>query len=90
MDFEWDDGNIGHCERHGLSTGEIEWVIERGLIEFDRDHSGVEQRFKAIGPIPAGRFAVVAFTYREGRVRPVTGRRMHDKEVAKWLKNYRT
>jgi hypothetical protein len=63
---------------------------ERGLIEFDRDHSGVEQRFKAIGPLPTGKFAVVAFTYRDGRVRPVSGRRMHEKEVAKWLKNYRS
>ena len=89
MNFEWDDGNIGHCEKHGLSAQEIGGVIERGLIEFDREHSGVEQRFKAIGPIPGGKFAVVVFTYRDGRVRPVSGRRMHDKEVAKWLKNYR-
>jgi len=26
-----------NCEKHGLSAQEIEWVIERGLIEFDRN-----------------------------------------------------
>jgi hypothetical protein len=40
MDFEWDDGNIGHREKHGPYAREIEWVIERGLIEFDRNPLG--------------------------------------------------
>jgi uncharacterized DUF497 family protein len=43
-----------------------------------------EQRFIAIGRTPSGRHAFIAFCWRDGRVRPISARHMHAREVARY------
>jgi uncharacterized DUF497 family protein len=85
--FDWDEGNRRKCQKHGLSTAEIEAVFaHRPRISPDPKHSEDEDRLIAVGRISTGRPVFVAFTIRVRNnrrfIRPVTARFMHAKEVA--------
>jgi len=84
--FEWDDGNLAHCRKHGVSRSEIEEVFTGPIVVLaDPGHSQTERRFHAIGRTGDGRAVFVVFTIREhdGRryVQPVSARYMHRKEI---------
>ncbi len=85
--FDWDEGNRGKCQRHGLTLEEIEDLFRsRPLVAPDIAHSMRETRHLAIGRTPQGRAIFVAFTLREidgqDRIRPISARPMHQKEIA--------
>jgi uncharacterized protein len=83
---EWDRGNQGKCQKHGVSIAAIESVFLGSVAVFpDPAHSGAEERFKAIGRTGDGRTVLIVFTLR-GRggntyIRPLSARYMHRKEV---------
>ena len=55
--FNWDAGNREKCRKHGVSTAEIEAMLQRPFGVFpDPEHSGNEERFKAVGTNDAGRY----------------------------------
>jgi len=84
--FDWDDGNRDKCQKHGVSLAEIESLF-RGepLVGPDAGHSKVERRFRAVGVTAKGRSLFVVFTWRRAaknlRIRPISARYMHAKEV---------
>jgi uncharacterized DUF497 family protein len=84
--FDWDTGNRGKCEQHGVSVATIEELF-RGVLAVQPDpaHSVAEERFKAIGRLSEGRYVFVVFTLRqrggEQLIRPISARYMHAKEV---------
>jgi len=85
-DFDWNHGNLEKCRRHGLAIAEVEAMFRRPLwVSPDPAHSGVEQRFKAIGTDSRGRHVFVAFTLRDGPdgalIRPISARYMREKEI---------
>ena len=85
--FDWDRGNRGKCEKHGVSAAEIEEIFTRTvLVSPDPAHSAAEERFKAIGLTANGRRLFVVFTWRtrgeELLLRPISARFMHAKEIA--------
>ncbi len=87
--FDWDAGNRAKCEKHGLRAAEIESMFEGNpKIAPDQRHSGLEERFIAIGRHDSGRPVFVAFTMRakEGELylRPISARFMHRKELARY------
>lgn len=84
-DFEWDDGNLTHCQNHGMQPTEIEAVF-RGSprVAPDPKHSTSEARFVAVGRTEQGRAAFVVFTIRGDRIRPLSARYMHAEEVANY------
>jgi len=48
--FEWDRGNRDKCRKHGVPIGQIERMFHEPVAIFpDPAHSGIEERFKAIG-----------------------------------------
>jgi len=84
--FDWDEGNRGKCQRHGVSIEALEEVFRGEVSVFpDPAHSAGETRFKGIGRTGEGRHALVVFTLREraGKmlIRPISARYMHRKEV---------
>ena len=83
MLFDWDDGNVDKCRKHGVSVSEIEEIAAKGRVINDERHSAVEDRFLAFGVTRAGRDVAVVFTWREGKVRPISARYMHRHEVVK-------
>src|SRR5271166_4486270 len=92
--FDWDDGNRGKCQKHGMSIEEIEGVFTRPVVILpDKENPQSEPRLKAIGRTPGGRHAFVVFTWRAERggsvmLRPISARFMHRKEVESYEEAY--
>ena len=91
LGFDWDDGNIEKCQKHGLSIPIIEQFFKQDsiLVRPDIKHSVAEERFIAVGKSIKGRYMFVGFTLRTGSenqtlIRPITARYMHDREVKKF------
>ena len=84
--FNWDEGNVSKCQKHGVTIDEIEAAF-RGLMRaFPADaHPAAETRCLGIGHTASGRHFLVVFTYREidqrRFVRPISARFMHAKEI---------
>ena len=84
--FDWNDGNLQKCQKHGVSVAEIESLFLRPIAVLpDPTHSRGEERFKAIGKSARGRHILIVFTLRrqkgETLIRPISARHMHQKEV---------
>ena len=78
MQFDWDNGNAAKCAKHGLTLNWIEAFFRLGpLVAPDPMHSVLEQRFIAVGSMPDGRPAFVAFCWRGAKIRK------HDVTIAK-------
>lgn len=87
--FQWDDGNLAKCQKHGLTKDDVEAVFF-DVVEVAPDiaHSQSEARQLAIGRTAEGRPAFVVFTLRvvdeAVLVRPLSARYMHDKEFKRY------
>lgn len=84
--FDWDIGNRRKCEKHGVSIAEIESLFYgTPLVGSDAQHSGREQRLRAVGITSRKRTVFIVFTLRqkgeELLIRPISARYMHKKEV---------
>lgn len=89
--FDWDDGNRGKCQQHGVPFDDIEAMFQRPVAVFpDPFHSRREERFKAIGKNAVGRSVFVVFTLRtrnrETYIRPISARYMHRDEIGHYEK----
>jgi uncharacterized protein len=89
--FDWDEGNIRKCQKHGLSITQIEAFFAAVThIAPDPKHSAEGDRLIAVGRTELGRPIFVAFTLRiKGKsrlIRPVTARYMHPKEIEAYEK----
>jgi uncharacterized protein len=85
--FDWDEGNLEKCQKHGVSISEIEALLSSDPgVAPDPNHSAEEDRFIAVGRNAAGRPLFVALTFRmkhgQRLIRPVSARYMHKKEIA--------
>ena len=65
---------------HGLTKLEIEQVF-RNTPSVMRDHFPEEPRWRAIGRTTAGRYVFLVFMIREQKIRPISARFMHSKEI---------
>ena len=87
--FEWDQGNEEKCQKHGLTKADIEALFQEDIwVGPDIKHSAQEERFLAMGRLASGKPVFVVFTLRiQGkitRLRPISARYMHQKEVQKY------
>jgi uncharacterized protein len=82
--FDWDSGNLPKCLEHGVSLADIE-ALFAGDVYIVRDTivSG-ERRILGFGDGP-GRWIFCVFTWRGNRIRPVSVRFMHEKEVKRYV-----
>ena len=82
--FDWDSGNLSKCLGHGVSLSEIE-ALFAGDVYIVRDTivSG-ERRILGFGD-GARRWIFCVFTWRGNRIRPVSVRFMHEKEVKRYV-----
>ena len=85
--FDWDSGNRSKCAKHGVSVEEIEELFQSSVMVFpDAAHSADESRFRAVGKTVAGRHVFLVFAIRENRIRPISARFMHSKEIRHYEK----
>ncbi len=81
MEFEWDDGkDLRNQRKHGVAFSEAQRLFESGdyLEIFDAEHSELEDRFIAIGPIARG-LVLVVYTEREEDIIRIIGARLANK-----------
>lgn len=89
MGFEWDKGNVEKSRRkHGVTAEEAESVFgdQQSVVIADPKHSKTEKRFAVVGKSKQNRILFVTFTWRKGKIRIISARRMHGKEVKKYAK----
>jgi uncharacterized DUF497 family protein len=85
--FDWDAGNTAKCAKRGISREEIESVFDGPVtIVADQAHSGAETRLRAIGRTGEGRHVFIVYTIRRERIRPISARYMHAKEIRRYDK----
>ncbi len=73
--FEWDDANIDHIARHGVTTEEAEEaLLVRRRVGVPTFRVASERRRAILGRTEEGRYLVVVYTIRHEQVRVVTAR----------------
>ena len=80
--FDWDKGNHGKCQQHGVPIAEIEQVFDRPVVILpDKENHVGETRYRAIGTTSEDRAIFVVFTLRKRAgsllLRPISARYMH-------------
>ena len=70
--FDWDEANIGHLARHGVTPEEAEEVIENDPLELKPQLIEGEERFPNAGVTDNGRWLVIVLTERGTKARVVT------------------
>ena len=87
LTFEWDDYNLNHIARHGVSREEFEDTFRHPMVE-EVISSGREDRVTAMARTSLGRYLFLVYTMRTGHVRAVTAytlprnkRRDYDKAI---------
>jgi hypothetical protein len=76
--FDWDDVNIEHVARHGVTPSEAEQAVEDNNFLYYRID---ESRYLGYGRTSASGYLVVVFVWRPKHIiRFVTARRMTDSE----------
>ena len=81
--FDWDEGNRGKCQKHGVSLPEIEQALRLIRFVVDDPFPG-EKRYRTVGRTEAGRYVFAVFTLRGSKLRPVSVRYMHEREIASY------
>ena len=84
--FDWDDENIRHVARHDVTQTEFEELMRNDPIFFDYADLDGEDRWTGLGSTKDLRVLVVAFTIREGRIRPITAFKAGKKRVREYWK----
>lgn len=72
LEFEWDDENRNHQALHKVTPAEFEQVMRNDPLDRDFDMVEGEERYRSVGLTDGGRFLLVIWTVRQGRVRAVT------------------
>lgn len=83
--FDWDKANKSKIEKR-MSLEEVEEAFTgQPYIAFDAKHSQEEQRWFLINHVRK-RYMVVVFTVRKNKIRPISARFMHKREIKKYGK----
>ena len=88
-EFEWDKGNISkNYIKHGITPKEAEevFISEDAWVKPDMAHSQKETRYIILGTSESGTKLFIVFTLRKTKIRIVSARKMHKKEVQKYEK----
>ena len=70
--FDWDEANIEHIGRHGITREEAEQVLRNSPIDGGAQNVNGEERHVEVGFTDALRLLVVITTYRGELIRVVT------------------
>lgn len=89
--LQWDEGNLEHATRHGVSRGEINGLVTFGEWEMFANTRGRRNQRRIIGISPGGRLVtvVVEVTSSRGVYRPITSRPATDREASLYYERKR-
>jgi uncharacterized protein len=80
MTFDWDESNVAHIARHGISPAECEEAYQNGPVVIEYQLRSREKRLLCLGETRARRLLTLVITERRGSVRIVTAHPMHAKQ----------
>lgn len=89
IEFEWDAGNLDKSSRkHGITPKASEEIVvsQEFFVLPDMKHSQIEKRFIGLGQTPAGNKLLAIFTFRKNKIRIISVRKIHRKEVDRYEK----
>jgi hypothetical protein len=72
-EFDWDAANLRHLANHRISRSEFEQAMVRDPIVIDFADETGEERWYALGATDRLHVLFLVFTYREERIRRITG-----------------
>ena len=73
LEFDWDEENLQHIARHGVTATEVEYVLEHLTVDLGfQDWHESEEGFSDAGATISGRILVVVTTERGFKTRVVT------------------
>ena len=72
-EFDWDAANVRHLANHRITRSEFEHAMLHDPIVIDFADETGEERWYALGATHRWRVLFLVFTYREERIRPITG-----------------
>jgi len=72
-EFDWDAANVRHLAKHRITRWEFEQTMLDDPIVIDFTDETGEERWYALGATERLRVLFLVFTYREERIRPITG-----------------
>jgi hypothetical protein len=79
-EIEWDDANIEHLARHGISPDEVEELFEGSTVALQM-RTDAPDRFPVLGRTGSGRYLLIIYQQKpNGVIRPFTGRDMRAHE----------
>ncbi len=92
IEFDWDKGNSGKNEKHGVSDKEAEEIFfdNKKKTFKDRVHSQNEERLRMVGETKEGRLLFVVYTLRKEKIRVISARDINRKEVRLYEKTTKT
>lgn len=82
--FDWDAGNSQkNQEKHGVTNQEAEGLFfnEHKFVFEDSTHSQIEKRYLLLGVTSEARKLAIIFTIRKNKIRIISARDMHKKEM---------
>ncbi len=72
IEFEWDQANLGHIAKHGVTRDEVEFALNGSTLDVEFQDWHEEERFAEVGATAQGRYLIVVTTWRGMRLRVVT------------------
>ena len=77
MEFDWDEANVSHIARHGITPRECEEAYRNGPMVIEHQKRKREHRRLCLGETDVARLLTFVITEREGKIRFVTAYPMH-------------
>jgi uncharacterized DUF497 family protein len=77
MIFDWDEPNVEHIARHGITPEECEEAYRNGPMVIEHQRRKHERRRLCLGETNRGRLLTFVVVERKGRLRFVTAFPMH-------------
>jgi uncharacterized DUF497 family protein len=74
--FDWDEANLRHATRHGVSRGEIEGALRAGVAEVAKYIRSGEERYTVVARSRLGALLEMVVTERGKRLRVITAHRV--------------
>jgi hypothetical protein len=75
LNFDWDEGNLAHIARHGITREEAEESLLGDLLDFELqidETTESEERLLQIGETAKGRILQLLTTWRDSKVRVIS------------------
>lgn len=89
-EYEWDPAKaLANYRKHGIHFADAIGVFEDDRAITIRDTGTDEERFKTLGADFFGRVLVVAYTYRDARIRLISARKATAPQAALYTRKRR-